>query len=121
MSDILKHILHPASQRNDPQGNLLELGPWSATAAEQTARELGIEMTDNHWDVVLFLRDLYRGMGAQADARSMLEALEQEFADDGGRRWLFRLFPGGPILQGSRIAGIPRPTGTTNPAFGNVH
>jgi tRNA 2-thiouridine synthesizing protein E len=121
MSDILKHILHPAAQQNDPNGNLLELGPWSAAAAEQTARELGIEMSDDHWDVVLFLRDHYRGMGEQADARAMTEALEQEFATDGGRKWLYKLFPGGPILQGTRIAGIPQPAGTTNPAFGNVH
>jgi len=121
MSDILKHILHPATDRNDPNGNLLDLGPWSAEAAEQRAAELGISLSENHWDVVLFVRDYYRGRGRKADAREITEALETEFAQEGGSRWLYRLFPGGPVKQSSHIAGIPLPAHTANPAFGNVH
>ena len=121
MSDILKHILHPASQTNDPEGNLLELSPWSVGNAEERARNLGISMSDDHWDVVLFLRDYYRGRGSEADAREISTALEEEFAEDGGRRWLYQLFPGGPIMQASNIAGIPLPAHTADPAFGNVH
>lgn len=121
MSDILKHIMHPASQKNDPEGNLLEIGPWSASDAEARASALGITMNDDRWDVVLFLRDYFRGRGTEADAREITDALEQEFADDGGGKWLFQLFPGGPVLQASQIAGIPIPPHTTNPAFGNVH
>lgn len=121
MSDILKHIMHPATQQNDPQGNLLELGPWSAADAEARADELGLSMSGDHWDVVLFLRDYYRGRGGQADAREISEALEAEFAADGGRQWLYRLFPGGPVMQASQIAGIPIPPHTLNPAFGNTH
>ena len=121
MSDILKHIMHPASQQNDPQGNLLEIGPWSASDADARARSLGLSMSEDHWDVVLFLRDYYRGRGNAADAREIMTAMEQEFADDGGRKWLYRLFPGGPIMQASQIAGIPLPPGTADPAFGNVH
>ena len=121
MSDILKHILHPATQKNDPEGNLLDIGPWSAESAEQRADALGIAMTDDHWDVVLFLRDYYRGRGTEADAREIMEALETEFADDGGRKWLYRLFPGGPIMQSAQIAGIPLPAHTADPAFGNIH
>lgn len=121
MSDILKQIMHPASQKNDPDGNLLQIGPWSASEADARAQLLGLEMTDDHWDVVLFLRDYYRGRGSEADAREITEALEDEFAEDGGRQWLYRLFPGGPVMQASQVAGIPLPPHTVNPAFGNVH
>jgi tRNA 2-thiouridine synthesizing protein E len=121
MSDILKQIMHPATQNNDPEGNLLQLGPWSASDAEQRAKDLGVSMTDDHWDVVLFLRDYYRGRGREADAREVLIALEKEFTDDGGRRWLYKLFPGGPVMQASQIAGLPLPAHTADPAFGNVH
>lgn len=121
MSDILKQIMHPASRKNDPEGNLLEIGPWVAGEADERARQLGLQMTDDHWDVVLFLRDYFRGRGSQADAREIMEAMEEEFAGDGGRRWLYRLFPGGPVLQASKIAGIPLPAKTVDPASGNVH
>ena len=120
MSDILKHIRHPASGRNDPEGNLLDLGPWSEEAATQRAAQLDIEMSDDHWDIVLYVRDYYRGRGTEAHAREILEALEEEFSRDGGKRWLYRMFPGGPVLQSCIIADIPEPEGARDPSFGNV-
>ncbi len=121
MSDILKHIRHPAGELNDPNGNLMDLAPWSEQAAGQRAAELGLELSEDHWDVVLFVRDYYRGRGAEASAREILGALEDEFVNDGGRRWLYRLFPGGPVRQAAHIAGIPRPQGVDDPAFGVAH
>jgi tRNA 2-thiouridine synthesizing protein E len=121
MSDILKQIRNPAGGHNDPQGNLAGLEPWSEEAAARRAAELGIELSEDHWDVVLFVRDYYRGRGAEAKAREILGALEEEFADDGGRRWLYRLFPGGPVLQAAHIAGIPEPDGASDPSFGVAH
>ena len=82
------------------------------------AAEIGLEMTSDRWDVTLFVRDYYRGKGKQANAREILQALEEEFAQDGGKRWLYRLFPGGPVTQASQIAGIPLPSGASNPSFG---
>lgn len=121
MSDILKHIRYPASERNDPEGNLSALTPWSEHAARQRARELGLELTEDHWDVVLFVRDYYRGRGSDANAREIAHALEEEFAQDGGRRWLYRMFPGGPVSQAAFIAGIPEPQGARDPSFGVAH
>lgn len=121
MADILKHIRHPSSNRNDPDGNLLDIDAWSEQEAVRRAEALGIELTENRWDIVLFVRDYYRGRGAEASAREIMNALEDEYAQDGGKRWLYRQFPGGPVYQASRIAGIPVPEGTTNPSFGSVH
>ena len=118
MSDILKSIRNPASSRNDPNGNLSELDAWSEQAALDRAAEIGLEMTSDRWDVTLFVRDYYRGKGKQANAREILQALEEEFAQDGGKRWLYRLVPGGPVTQASQIAGIPLPSGASNPSFG---
>jgi tRNA 2-thiouridine synthesizing protein E len=121
MSDILKHIRNPAGATNDPESNLSGLEPWSEEAAMRRAADLGIELSDDHWDVVLFVRDYYRGRGPQANAREILGALEDEFGGDGGRRWLYRLFPGGPVLQAAHIAGIPEPSGASDPSFGVAH
>jgi len=120
MSDILKHIRHPASERNDPNGNLLDPGPWSEKTAVQRAAAAGVEMSDDHWDSVLFVRDYYRGRGTEANAREILGALEEEFARDGGTPWLYRMFPGGPVLTSCVIAGIPEPGGARDPSFGSV-
>ena len=87
MTDILKRIMNPASNTNDPEGNLLPETAWSEQAAKDRAQALGLDLSDNHWDVVLFVRDYYRGRGEEASAREMLNALSEEFAEDGGRRW----------------------------------
>ncbi len=121
MADILKHIRHRGSNNNDPDGNLLDIDSWSEQDAVRRAEALGIELTENRWDIVLFVRDYYRGRGADAPAREIMNALEKEYAEDGGKRWLYKQFPGGPVLQASTIAGIPLPLGTTNESFGTVH
>lgn len=121
MTDILKRIMNPASNSNDPDGNLLDEGPWSEQAAEARAKALGITLSDDHWNAVLFARDYYRGRGEQASAREMLNAMSEEFAEDGGRRWLFKLFPGGPVIQACKIAGVPVPDDAADPAFGSIH
>ena len=121
MTDILKRIMHPASNSNDPEGNLLQEAAWSEQAARDRAKTLGLELSDNHWDVVLFVRDYYRGRGQEASAREILNALSEEFAEDGGSRWLFKLFPGGPVTQAAQIAGIPVPADASDPSFGSIH
>jgi tRNA 2-thiouridine synthesizing protein E len=51
----------------------------------------------------------------------MTRELEQDFAEAGGRRFLYTLFPGGPLAQGCKLAGLPLPQGTLNRSFGSVH
>jgi tRNA 2-thiouridine synthesizing protein E len=119
MSDILKRIHSPASVRNDPNGNLFGAIPWSEHEAIERAVEIGITMNDNQWDIVLFVRDYYRGRGDEASAREVMKALGEEFAGDGGRKWLYQCFPGGPVNQASFIAGIPIPSGASDPSFGS--
>ncbi|RDH83551.1 MAG: sulfur relay protein DsrC [endosymbiont of Escarpia spicata] len=121
MSDILQHIRSPASNQNDPDGNLLELVPWSEDAAVARAQELGIALSNDHWDVVLFVRDYYRGRGEKAKAREITKALVEEFAEDGGKKWLYQLFPRGPVNQASYIAGIRVPGDANDPSFGSTH
>ena len=119
-TEILGGIRAPSADRYDPKANLESLPPWSFGGAEQRARDIGIEMTEDHWEVVLLLRDYYSDSGEEADALQMLNALAKEFAEVGGRRLLYRLFPGGPVTQGSQIAGIPLPASARDASFGTA-
>ena len=49
-----------------------------------------------------------------------LEMLNEVFAGHGGRKYLWRLFPGGPVTQGLRIAGLPLPPHSGDKGFGTV-
>ncbi|HHZ88769.1 MAG TPA: TusE/DsrC/DsvC family sulfur relay protein [Chromatiaceae bacterium] len=120
MTDILKHIMNSDVSAADPNGNLIGMDDWSEVIATGIAADEGLELTDEHMEVVLFLRDYYRANGGDDPARELSAVLDEQFMPKGGSRYLYTLFPGGPVRQGSRIAGLPAPDHVTDASFGTV-
>ncbi len=120
MPDILKFITGEGAIEKDPAGNLIGLNDWSEDIARKLAKELKIELKADHWEVVRFLREYYREHGQALHARSVLQALEERFAQKGGRKYLYLLFPGGAVTQASKIAGLPVPKDSVDPSFGTA-
>jgi tRNA 2-thiouridine synthesizing protein E len=58
--------------------------------------------------------------GPALHARYLLDPLAEKFAKQGGRKYLYLLFPGGAVTQGSRIAGLPVPKDSVDPSFGTA-
>ncbi|MFW2439319.1 MAG: TusE/DsrC/DsvC family sulfur relay protein [Arenicellales bacterium] len=86
---------------------------------EMAARE-GIELSDEHLGVVECLRDYYLELGEAENGRDLEEMLDEIFDGHGGRKYLWRLFPGGPVSQGMRLAGLPLPPHSGDKGFGTV-
>ncbi|CAG0124413.1 Sulfurtransferase TusE [Rhodocyclaceae bacterium] len=120
MLDIGKFIRYERLDSTDPEGNLFELGSWTPKKALQLAAEEGITLTDEHWEVITSLRERYRKYGSAMNAQDLGRELEEEFSSEQGRRSLYELFPGGPVTQGCRIAGLPVPSGSVDTSFGSV-
>ena len=120
MPDIMKFIVGGGPSDKDPSGNMLSLDDWSEDIARKTAKELGIELKVEHWEVINFLRDYYRQHGPATHARPVLHALEDRFAKKGGRKYLYTIFPGGAVTQASKIAGIPVPADSVDRSFGTA-
>ncbi len=70
--------------------------------------------------MVNFLRDHYRLNGPVQHARYLLQPLEERFAGNGDRKYLYLLFPGGVITQASRIGGLPAPPDSVDSSFGTA-
>lgn len=119
-ADINKFIEGQTSSGSDPEGYLLDLPRWSDEVAERLAAAEGITLTAEHWEVIHLLRERYRRSGPAKSGRVLAEELDRAFHDRGGGKYLYRLFPRGPVAQGSRIAGLPLPAYTTDPSFGSV-
>ena len=81
----------------------------------------GIAMTDDHWSVVAHLRRVHLAQGVPGEARDLSSSLDRAFHDRGGTRWLYSLFPGGPVHQGCLIAGVPEPAHSIDPASGTCY
>lgn len=116
---IMYGILHPdlaaetdASFPNAPDG-------WAKADAEALAAQLGLQLTDDHWEVVRVLQGCYKDE-VSPRLRLLHDALEARFAAKGGIKHLYEILPGGPIAQGCALAGLKAPAGARDLSFGSV-
>ncbi|MBI5613242.1 MAG: TusE/DsrC/DsvC family sulfur relay protein [Gammaproteobacteria bacterium] len=90
-------------------GFLVNLDDWDKTVAETIAQSDGLTLTQEHWDVIDYLRDAYiNNNGEQPNNRAILKAMQEKWP---GRKvdnkTLFDLFPGNPSKQAGKISGLP--------------
>ena len=96
----------------DEEGYLMNLDDWSMDVAEEIARAESIQMTENHWEVVNFLREYYQEYQIAPAIRVLTKAIGKKLGPDKGNSgYLYELFPYGPAKQACKIAGLPKPTG----------
>jgi len=84
-------------------GYLEDMDQWNEDIAKEIASGLGIELTDEHFKVLNYLREKTKE-GASLSIRSVGKS---GIVDVKG---LYKLFPKGPLKFSSKIAGIPKPT-----------
>lgn len=120
MLDINKLVHDVRHAVDDPAGNMYDLPPWSPQIANQMAAADNLQLDDEHWEIIMFLRDRFRQQGNPGYARDVLRDLEENFCDSRGRGHLYELFPQGPVSQASRLAGLPLPAHAHDLAFGSV-
>jgi tRNA 2-thiouridine synthesizing protein E len=90
------------------------------THVREMAGKEGIVLTNEHLGVIECLRDYFLEFGHAEKGRDLEEMLDEIFAGHGGRKYLWLLFPNGPVTQGMRIAGLPVPPHTGDKGFGTV-
>jgi len=94
----------------DGNGNLVNPNDWDEDVAKALAAadDTMDELTEEHMEVLNYLRDQYVNNGGS-------QPMERVINKDMGKIWgkkisskdLYRLFPGAPSKQGNRIAGLP--------------
>ncbi|NIK59174.1 TusE/DsrC/DsvC family sulfur relay protein [Kribbella shirazensis] len=89
----------------DAGGFMTEYDEWTEDLAVQLAARIGIELTDEHWKAIRFLRADYPTHGETATLRrvSTLAGIPV--------KQLFALFPSKPAKKMAYIAGLPKPRG----------
>ncbi|MCB1528813.1 MAG: TusE/DsrC/DsvC family sulfur relay protein [Hyphomicrobiaceae bacterium] len=95
----------------DEHGYVIDPEEWDEATAEELARRQNIQLTNDHWDVIRFMREFLAEHGVAADARFVMRFLEERAAGSGrsGREILFELFPYGYVGQACRISGMRQP------------
>jgi tRNA 2-thiouridine synthesizing protein E len=107
----MKEAAMPVIQLNshdvhiDDEGFLTQYDEWDEDLAKSLAAQIGIELTDDHWKVIRFLRADYKAHGETPTTRRVQMVggvpVKQQFA----------LFPKKPAKKAAYIAGLPKPRG----------
>jgi len=95
----------------DGEGYLTDIDRWDEELALLIAQEEMIPMNEERWYVVNFLRHYYLEYHITPGMRVLCKAIASDLGEDkGNSKYLYQLFPGGPVRQASKIAGLPQPT-----------
>ena len=97
-----------AMPERDAEGYLIEPDDWSEAVATLLAQEENIQLNDDHWDAIRFMRDFYQEHQVAADARFVIKHLAERMGKEAQKK-LFELFPYGYVKQACKIAGMRRP------------
>lgn len=96
----------------DEEGYLINLSDWNPEIAEFLANQDGLELKDEHWEIINFLRQYYEDYQIAPAVRVLTKAVAKSMGKDkGNSKYLYELFPYGPGKQACRFAGLPKPTG----------
>lgn len=88
----------------DVEGYLTDMSAWNGEIAKAIAAELGInELTQQHWDVLNWLRD----QAVQGTEMNIRKVGGSDIVDI---KEFYRLFPNGPLKNACKIAGLHKPT-----------
>lgn len=96
----------------DEEGYLADLNQWDKDVAVAMAEAEDVQLTDEHWDIINFLRDYYEEYQIAPAVRVLTKAVGKKLGKDkGNSKYLYELFPYGPGKQACKYAGLPKPTG----------
>ena len=84
------------------EGYLTDFSQWNKDVGTEIAKELDIEMTDKHWEVIDYIHDKFKNeepLSIRGIKKSGVINVKE----------FYSLFPAGPLKKATKIAGIPKP------------
>jgi tRNA 2-thiouridine synthesizing protein E len=94
----------------DKQGYLLDYTLWTEELAPIIAEQENIILSEQHWEVINFVRNFYLEYNTSPAIRMLVKAMAKALGEDKGNSiYLYKLFPKGPAKQATKIAGLPKP------------
>jgi tRNA 2-thiouridine synthesizing protein E len=90
---------------------LVDANDWNEDVAKVLAEDEGLEMTQEHWDVVNYLRDQhFNNNGNEPMERAIMKDMGKIWGRKVSSKEMYLLFPTMPSKQGRKIAGLPQST-----------
>ncbi|MFW2371938.1 MAG: TusE/DsrC/DsvC family sulfur relay protein [Gammaproteobacteria bacterium] len=106
----------------DDEGYLLKRDDWSEQVAEAMAtvqaQQDHVKLTETHWGLIQYFRDYYNEYKVHPTMHKLVMTLGKQhgehFHDEKAyEKFLYDIFPHGPVQELCKLAGLPKPLGDT--------
>ena len=96
--------------QRDEEGFLLDASEWREDFIEPIATEMDITLSEEHMEIIRYIRSYYEQNRTVPEARTLLKYLKEHWGEaKATRRYLYQLFPYGYGQQACKIAGMTKP------------
>lgn len=107
---IFKDFYMEITIQLDSNGHLTDYTAWNKTTADQLAKIDGIHLTNQHWEIINLVRQIYLETETSPPMRLLIKAVKKYLSEDmASSRRLYQLFPDGPVRLACKYAGLPKP------------
>lgn len=89
----------------DADGFMTDPGQWTKEVAEGFAEEVGLTLNERHWVVLDFVRKDSNDQGEPPGVRRITKLTDVSMKE------IYQLFPKGPGILASKLAGYGKPQG----------
>lgn len=106
-------MLNTIQRLRDNEGYIVNPAEWNEQLAHELAAEEALELNEEYWAILNFMRDYWNEHKVAPDVRHVVKHLSNKQGLDkaGAKHKIFELFPYGYVKQACKIAGMQRPRG----------
>jgi len=109
-----KLIINGKPVETDQQGFLCKLEDWSEDFAREIARQDGLELFTDHWELIGYFREYFAQHQKNPTMHSMVVSLGKTKGDvfhdqKAYEKHIYGLFPSDPVPELCKLAGLPLP------------
>jgi len=107
------NVNNQSIETND-QGFLNNLGDWSEDYVETIAKQDGIDLYNDHWELILYFREYFEENQVNPTMHKVIRVLGktkgEHFHDQKDyEKHIYKLFPQDPTHEVCKLAGLPMP------------
>ena len=78
----------------DDAGFLQNSSDWNEEFASETAQKFNLFLTNDHWEVIKFIRNYYTEHNRVPELRKLLKVFKTSYGNDkSSRKYIYNLFP----------------------------
>lgn len=94
----------------DSNGHLLDPSIWNQEIAYRLALQDGIKLTESHLEIIDIVQNIFNETHDTPPMRLLVKQIQMVLGKEkGNSRYLYRLFPNGPVRYACKYAGLPKP------------